>query len=78
MIIDQHPSKMSVSALGNLATKFCLSLSLNQDVMAVADSMLLDKNERNAICPCSPWARPSAARIACCNPSAAWPCLRFP
>ena len=46
VIIDQHPSKMSVSALGNLATKFCLSLSLNQDVMAVADSMLLDKNER--------------------------------
>ena len=32
VIIDQHPSKMSTSALGNLATKFCLSLSLNQDV----------------------------------------------
>ena len=42
-IIDQHPSKMSTSALGNLATKFCLSLSLNQDVKAVADAMLLDR-----------------------------------
>ncbi|KMY65609.1 hypothetical protein AAU61_21350 [Desulfocarbo indianensis] len=46
VIIDQHPSKMSVSALGNLATKFCLSLSLNQDVQAVANSMLLETDQR--------------------------------
>ena len=32
IVIDQHPSKMSVSALGNLSTKFALTLSLNQDV----------------------------------------------
>ena len=46
IIIDQHPSKMSVSALGNLSTKFCLSMSLNQDVQAVANAMLLDKDQR--------------------------------
>ena len=46
VIIDQHPSKMSVSALGNLSTKFCLSLSLNQDVKAVADSMLLEREQQ--------------------------------
>ena len=46
IIIDQHPSKMSVSALGNLATKFCLSLSLNEDVQAVANAMLLEKDQR--------------------------------
>jgi hypothetical protein len=37
---------MSVSALGNLATKFVLTLSLNQDVQAIANSMLLDKSQQ--------------------------------
>jgi hypothetical protein len=46
IIIDQHPSKMSVSALGNLATKFALSLSLNQDISALSNSMLLDKDQK--------------------------------
>ena len=46
IIIDQHPSKMSVSALGNLATKFTLAMSLNQDVMAIANAMLLDPNQK--------------------------------
>ena len=46
IIIDQHPSKISVSALGNLSTKFVLTLSLNQDVAAVADSMLLEKDQK--------------------------------
>jgi len=46
IIIDQHPSKMSVSALGNLATKFALSLSLNQDVAALANAMLLDRDQQ--------------------------------
>ena len=46
ILIDQHPSKMSPSALGNLGTKFCLAMSLNQDVKAVADSMLLDKDQQ--------------------------------
>jgi len=46
VIIDQHPSKMSVSALGNLATKFCLALSLNEDIKAVANAMLLDRDEQ--------------------------------
>jgi hypothetical protein len=46
IVIDQHPSKMSVSALGNLSTKFALTLSLNQDVSALANAMLLGKDER--------------------------------
>lgn len=46
IIIDQHPSKMSVSALGNLSTKFALALSLNQDVQAISNAMLLDRNQQ--------------------------------
>ena len=46
IIIDQHPSKMSVSALGNLSTKFVLTLSLNQDVAAVSNAMLLEKDQK--------------------------------
>jgi DNA-binding PadR family transcriptional regulator len=46
IIIDQHPSKMSVSALGNLSTKFALTLSLNQDVSSLANAMLLDKYQQ--------------------------------
>ena len=45
IIIDQHPSKISDSALGNLGTKFVLTLSLNQDVQAVANAMLLNKDQ---------------------------------
>lgn len=46
IIIDQHPSKMSVSALGNLSTKFALALSLNEDVSAIANAMLLDRDQK--------------------------------
>lgn len=46
IIIDQHPSKMSLSALGNLSTKFALALSLNQDVSAISNAMLLEKDEK--------------------------------
>lgn len=46
ILIDQHPSKISTSALGNLATKFALALSLNQDVSAIANAMLLDPNQK--------------------------------
>jgi hypothetical protein len=46
IIIDQHPSKISVSALGNLSTKFVLNLSLNQDVSAIANAMLLEKDQK--------------------------------
>jgi hypothetical protein len=51
IIIDQHPSKMSVSALGNLSTKFALSLSLNQDIAALANAMF-SETIRNSSCPC--------------------------
>lgn len=47
IIIDQHPHKMSVSALGNLSTKFALSLSLNQDIAAIANAMLLRNDQKN-------------------------------
>lgn len=46
IIIDQHPSKISHSALGNMSNKFALSLSLNQDVNALANSMLLERDEK--------------------------------
>jgi len=46
IIIDQHPSRISISALGNLSTKFALTLSLNQDIYAVANAMLLDKTKQ--------------------------------
>ena len=46
IIIDQHPSKISVSALGNLSTKFVLTLSLNQDVAAISNAMLLERNQQ--------------------------------
>ena len=46
IIIDQHPSKISDSALGNLGTKFVLTLSLNQDVQAVANAMLLERDQQ--------------------------------
>ena len=46
IIIDQHPSRISISALGNLSTKFALTLSLNQDIYAVSNAMLLDKKQQ--------------------------------
>jgi len=46
IIIDQHPSKMSVSALGNLSTKFALALSLNQDIAALSNAMLLENHQK--------------------------------
>jgi hypothetical protein len=46
IIIDQHPSRISISALGNLSTKFALTLSLNQDIAAVSNAMLLDKTKQ--------------------------------
>ena len=46
IIIDQHPSKISDSALGNLGTKFVLTLSLNQDIQAVANAMLLERDQQ--------------------------------
>jgi len=49
IIIDQHPSKISVSALGNLATKFVLNLSLNQDVAAISNAMLLEHDQKRYV-----------------------------
>jgi hypothetical protein len=54
ILIDQHPSKISTSALGNLSTKFVLNLSLNQDVSAVANAMLLDKDQKRYLSMLTP------------------------
>jgi hypothetical protein len=73
IIIDQHPSKMSVSALGNLSTKCALTLSLNQDVKAIANAMLLDTKEQKylsmltlgqCVCRSDRFAKPVLLSIA--------------
>ena len=45
-IIDQLPHRISVTALGNIYTKICLSLSLTQDMVAMSNTLLLDKNQK--------------------------------
>ena len=46
IILDQHPHKISVSALGNCFTKIGFSTSLSQDIAALANSMLLHFEQR--------------------------------
>jgi hypothetical protein len=46
VILDQHPHKMSVSALGNCFTRIGFSTSLSQDIAALANSMLLDISQK--------------------------------
>ena len=45
-IIDQLPHRISVTALGNVYTKICLSLSLSQDIFAMSNALLLDKDQK--------------------------------
>jgi len=45
-IIDQLPHRISVTALGNIYTKICLSLSLSQDITAMSNALLLDRNQK--------------------------------
>ena len=47
--LDQHPSKISLSALGNTYCTFCLNLKHQKDVNAMAQSMLLDSEERDIL-----------------------------
>jgi len=47
--LDQHPSKISLSALGNTYCTFCLNLKHQKDVSAMAQSMLLDSQERDIL-----------------------------
>ena len=45
-IIDQLPHRISVTALGNIYTKICLSLSLTQDIVAMSNALLLDRDQK--------------------------------
>ena len=47
VILDQHPSKISLSALGNTYCTICLNLKHQKDVNAMAQSMLLESAERD-------------------------------
>ncbi|MBC8236086.1 ATP-binding protein, partial [bacterium] len=46
IVVDQMPSSLLDSAMANLASKITFSLSLNIDVIQMADSMLLNPSER--------------------------------
>lgn len=45
ILLDQHPSKISVSALGNTHTTICLNLKHKTDINAMSQAMLLDKDK---------------------------------
>ncbi len=47
--LDQHPSKISISALGNTYCTICLNLKHQKDVSAMAQSMLLDGDEKDLL-----------------------------
>jgi hypothetical protein len=49
IILDQHPSKIALSALGNTYCTFCLNLKHQKDVSAMAQSMLLDGDEKDLL-----------------------------
>ena len=49
LLIDQHPSLISIPALGNTYTTITLNLKHRSDVTAIAAAMLLDEDERELI-----------------------------
>ncbi len=49
VVLDQHPSKISFSALGNSYCTICLNLKHQKDVFAMAQSMLLDGHEKDIL-----------------------------
>ena len=49
IILDQHPSQISVPALGNTYTTICLNLKHSRDVSAMGQAMLLDTKERDIL-----------------------------
>ena len=44
ILLDQHPSKISLYALGNTYTTICMNLKHRSDINAMAQCMLLDKD----------------------------------
>jgi len=49
VILDQHPSQISLPALGNTYTTICLNLKHSKDVSAMGQAMLLDSGEREIL-----------------------------
>ena len=49
ILLDQHPSQISLPALGNTYTTFCLNLKHSKDVNAMASAMLLDGKEKDIL-----------------------------
>ena len=45
ILLDQHPSKISLYALGNTYCTICMNLKTRTDVNAVAQCLLLDKEK---------------------------------
>jgi len=45
IILDQHPSKISLPALGNTYTTICMNLKHKTDISAMAQCLLLDKEK---------------------------------
>lgn len=49
IMLDQHPSKIAFSALGNTYCSICLNVKHQKDVSATAQSMLLEAEEKNIL-----------------------------
>ncbi|MCX7012072.1 MAG: DUF87 domain-containing protein [Candidatus Sumerlaeota bacterium] len=49
IILDQHPSQISLPALGNTYATICLNLKHSHDVNAIAQCMLMDTKERDIL-----------------------------
>ena len=45
ILLDQHPSKISLYAIGNTYTTICMNLKHKTDINAVAQCLLLDKEK---------------------------------
>jgi len=49
VLLDQHPSQISMPALGNTYTTICLNLKHSKDVSAMAQCMLLEGEEKDVL-----------------------------
>ncbi|MBE7559493.1 ATP-binding protein [bacterium] len=49
IILDQHPSQISLPALGNTYTTICLNLKHSRDVSAMGQCMLLEGEEKDLL-----------------------------
>lgn len=49
IILDQHPSQISMPALGNTYSTFCFNLKHRTDVSAMSQAMLLQDEEKNIL-----------------------------